>query len=34
MTNNQDVLTKYPEKKLIVKYELNFDHEKEFFKRY
>ena len=28
MTNNQDVLTKYPEKKLIVKYELNFDHEK------
>ena len=28
MTNNQDVLTKYPAKQLIVKYELNFDHEK------
>ncbi len=28
MTNNQDVLTKYPAKQLIVKYELNFNHQK------
>lgn len=28
MTNNQDVLTKYPATQLIVKYELNFVHQK------